>query len=731
MRWWLIIVAILLSVPLWGQVPTLRLSDIDSGPATGNSDPTFFTANVDGAYVTVWGQNLGNTQSTSTITFGGNAANVVYWGPATCLDTTHCYSPANLGVPTSGLSNKGAWNSGTSYVVNDEVTYQSVTFVAIQSNSNVAPNVDPTNWLAIDPFHKAQVIIAEVPHAASGSSPIQVTVNSVASNTLPFTVRSGTIYFAGTGGNDSTGTGSWASKWLSLFKCKNAIGSGGICYALIGSDLTQRLGGDCVAHGVQLYIDRSGTSGNPYSLVGYPGNQVTVGDDSVNCDQIEWHNSTLGTCSGSSVGGSLPTGQCDTHYWTIAKLVFTGSTTTPGGNIMAITGNDRIVGNRVYSPNAPCTSNVGFLSIRGDAIVFDGNEVGPTCTTTTTSGSLDHTLYVSGFRTTGALTGFPGCQNTADPDNLLICENYAGTGTQTGTIQDPVGRDISFNFFHDNNENTGIQVYNHQDNANCTETNPTGVSHGCSYPVSNHTITHNVIVNQAGDGIKLGSSVIGNNTVANNYILHAGIKFNDIVNFSCLNLLGGDGAVVTTGVSTSSPHVYNNTLQTCGDPSTVGTPSFTRGCITTGLSNGAAQWLPDIHNNACDQTIYGYEYAWVSASVCCGGSPPTWTTNSPQWSTQSYFGCTQASCKLATWDSSTQTSAPMIGASGIPLSGSPLINNGVTESLASPDLAAVNRPVSPSTNYAIGAYEYQPSGSTTGGTIVSGIATLSGKATIQ
>lgn len=63
--------------------PCVDFIDLTQGPATGNPDTSFGqTANVDGAYVTVWGQNLGTTQGTSTVTLGGIAQTVIAWGAA-------------------------------------------------------------------------------------------------------------------------------------------------------------------------------------------------------------------------------------------------------------------------------------------------------------------------------------------------------------------------------------------------------------------------------------------------------------------------------------------------------------------------------------------------------------------------------------------------------------------------------------------------------------------------
>src|SRR5499427_7702999 len=129
--------------------PVLYFTDLASGPRCGNKDTSRGQiANQDGALVTVWGQNLGTSQGTSTITLGGVApAAIYYWGNATA---------PNCGAAT-----------------------------------------------LFNAYQKLQCIIFQVNHAtAPGAQNIVVTVGGVASNALSFTVRtSGEIFFvAPTGG---------------------------------------------------------------------------------------------------------------------------------------------------------------------------------------------------------------------------------------------------------------------------------------------------------------------------------------------------------------------------------------------------------------------------------------------------------------------------------------------------------------------------------------------------
>jgi hypothetical protein len=128
--------------------PVLWFTDIDSGPKTGNSDTAFGQiANTDGAYVSIFGSNLGEPGDTVTCTIGGAAALIVARGHA-----TPPLCAANL------------YNG----------------------------------------YQRLYCVIAQVPHlAADGAVAIRVTVNGVAdlSPTLTFTVRPGAITFVNSGGN--------------------------------------------------------------------------------------------------------------------------------------------------------------------------------------------------------------------------------------------------------------------------------------------------------------------------------------------------------------------------------------------------------------------------------------------------------------------------------------------------------------------------------------------------
>lgn len=92
-----------------------------------------------------------------------------------------------------------------------------------------------------------------------------------ASNSLPFTVRSGRIRFVSSSGRDSA-NGSFSSPWASIPKAVHDMGPGDITYVLGG---VRQSGLD--DYNASLAIVSSGKATLPKALVVYPGANVTIG----------------------------------------------------------------------------------------------------------------------------------------------------------------------------------------------------------------------------------------------------------------------------------------------------------------------------------------------------------------------------------------------------------------------------------------------------------------------
>ena len=46
----------------------------------------------------------------------------------------------------AGLTWQGAWNSGTTYALNDAVSYNGSSYISIQAGTNQTPDTSPTFW---------------------------------------------------------------------------------------------------------------------------------------------------------------------------------------------------------------------------------------------------------------------------------------------------------------------------------------------------------------------------------------------------------------------------------------------------------------------------------------------------------------------------------------------------------------------------------------------------------
>lgn len=193
--------------------PRINFSDLVSGPATGLGDGL-----GDGAIVTIWGNRLGSSQGTSTLSVcGASPSHIYYWKNA---DGQLPGGPADL--------------------------YTS---------------------------HKMQEIAFSLPSSCStGATTISVTVGGQTSNTLPFTVRPGGIKFIKSTGSDTTGNGSWSNPYLtinSVFDGNNGkISAGDTIYSVgVGSSTGIKVGANATV---------SGTASAHIAFTSYPNTTVAI-----------------------------------------------------------------------------------------------------------------------------------------------------------------------------------------------------------------------------------------------------------------------------------------------------------------------------------------------------------------------------------------------------------------------------------------------------------------------
>lgn len=326
--------------------PVLFFSDLVSGPKTGNSDTSGGRSGQDGAIVTIWGRNLGSAQGSSQVYVNGaEAASYYYWGNATA--TADLYGS-----------------------------------------------------------HQMQMVSFQISRLAQdGPGLIYVVVNDRPSNTLPFTVRVGNIYFAMTTGDD-TGDGSWDNPWQTIPKSADSLAPGDIAY--IGDGVNQTTETD---YSAAVNLGSDGTEGAPKALVVYPGATSNVGNTALERAFHVWNGDT---------------GGCSIH-WVLAKFRIT----TGQVGVTAQTG-FRVVGNYITAPNGDGMD--GAIGGIGNGIYILGNELQNVGSANCSK--LYHAIYISGVR--------------------------RDTGPRAPTESN---REVAWNYIHDNLSNRAINIYSEQEYA--------------------------------------------------------------------------------------------------------------------------------------------------------------------------------------------------------------------------------------------------------------------------
>ncbi len=263
------------------------------------------------------------------------------------------------------------------------------------------------------------------------------------SNALPFTVRSGNIFFVSSGGSDGN-DGSFAKPWATIPQAKNTIQAGDIAY--IGTSASDSVSQTTVdpssSYSCALGMStndgtNSGTAGAPKALVVYPGATATIGDPV------------------SIPHGILTPGITGTFdYWVIAGLTLRGQNeaidleNTPNGW--------RIIGDDISCPNG--TGLTGCVTGGPTNLKFYGNVVHDAAASVPTSAITKyyHAVYwgsshidmgwntVRDGKTCRAIqfhdTGGPNEFDLHVHDNLIhgtVCDgiNFATVDPSQGTVE--------------------------------------------------------------------------------------------------------------------------------------------------------------------------------------------------------------------------------------------------------------------------------------------------------
>jgi len=147
-----------------------------------------------------------------------------------------------------------------------------------------------------------------------------------ASNAMPFTVRSGRIFFVAPGGADAN-SGSFTAPWATVRHAKNSAQAGDIIYLMNGVNET---GLD--ASSATLAIAKSGSSGLPIAMIAYPGATATIG-----------------SATGQQYGIRTT---ATSSYWVLAGINLRGAFSAL---TVASSSNWRVIGTDISCPNGSGT----------------------------------------------------------------------------------------------------------------------------------------------------------------------------------------------------------------------------------------------------------------------------------------------------------------------------------------------------------------------------------------
>lgn len=223
-----------------------------------------------------------------------------------------------------------------------------------------------------------QLITVQLGSAAVTGN-ITVTTSAGTSNGIPFTVRSGTIYFASSSGGSDSNPGTFASPWQTLTHARDTMAAGDTVYARTGSYITTD---DGQGYSTCMLLQTGGSTGLPNAMIGYPGESATLGsttacDDGIRSKGIGSENYWVFANFSTIAGITISIGPYGAHDW---KIIGNPNMTCPNGNNAA--------GCLDIGGGQDGTEYNWF--VYGNNINHSGTNLNPTTVT-----ALYHTVYLS------------------------------------------------------------------------------------------------------------------------------------------------------------------------------------------------------------------------------------------------------------------------------------------------------------------------------------------------
>jgi hypothetical protein len=277
--------------------PVIYFTDLQTAVNTGGETVSGFS----GSYVTIYGNNFGATQGSSTIT----------WNGLNCLRV----------LPSVGSYN--GW--GTSY------------------------------------FWYQKIIVQFGSSCTAGTGNFVITTGLGTSNAVSFTVNSsGNIFCVSTTGNDSNNGKFPSNCWATVYQASQTMNAGDTTYVENGV-----LDNAIRAFTATIPLSKGGSAGSPISYVIYPGATATIGDVNNSPFAIRTPNIGISAnyliFAGLNIRGQvgLEGSQSNDHNWIIADDFACSGTSGFSCLHFDISTNIFTYGNYLHDLGTNCSANGG------------------------------------------------------------------------------------------------------------------------------------------------------------------------------------------------------------------------------------------------------------------------------------------------------------------------------------------------------------------------------------